>query len=70
MAQVCGITIDSGSTQGERIECINRLGLTDIVRLHPDSHFWGLQIREAVIFVLLAVVLAAATYWWIRHRIS
>jgi hypothetical protein len=70
MARVCGITVDSGSTEGERIDCVNRLGLTDIVRLHPDSHFWGLQIREAVIFVLLAVLLAAISYWWIGRRIS
>jgi hypothetical protein len=69
-SRVCGITVDSGSTEGERIDCVNRLGLTDIVRLHPDSHFWGLQIREAVIFVLLAVLLAAISYWWIGRRIS
>jgi ABC-2 family transporter len=70
MARVCGITIDSGSTEGERIGCINRLGLTDIVRLHPDSHFWGLQIRESVIFTLLALTLAAVSFWWISRRIS
>jgi ABC-type transport system involved in multi-copper enzyme maturation permease subunit len=70
MAQVCGITIDSGSTEGERIECINRLGLTDVVRLHPDNHFWGLQVREAIIFTLLALTLAAVTFWWIQRRIS
>jgi hypothetical protein len=70
MARVCGITVDSGSTEGERIECINRLGLTDIVRLHPDSHFWGLQIRESVIFTLLALALAAVSFWWISRRIS
>lgn len=70
MARVCGITIDSGSSEGERIECINRLGLTDIVRLHPDNHFWGLQIREAIIFTLLALILAGVTFWWIKRRIS
>jgi hypothetical protein len=70
MARVCGITIDSGSTEGERIECINRLGLTDIVRLHPDSHFWGLQIREAILFTLVALILAGVTFWWIKRRVS
>jgi ABC-2 family transporter protein len=70
MAQVCGITTDSGGTEGERIECINRLGLTDIVRLHPADHFWGLQIRETIVFMMLALLLSAVSFWWIRHRIS
>lgn len=68
MARVCGITIDSDSTQAERIACINDLGLRDVVKIHPADHFWALQAWEAASFLGLAAILAAACFWWIRHR--
>ncbi|MCA1823506.1 MAG: ABC transporter permease subunit [Mycobacteriales bacterium] len=71
MAQSCGITNMRGSsTEQARIACINRLGLHDIVRIHPADQFWGLQIREAAVFTLLAVILAGLAFWWIRRRVA
>jgi hypothetical protein len=34
----------------------------------PGSRFWALQGWETAIFLALAAVLAAACFWWIRHR--
>jgi len=68
MAEVCGLTIDSDSTQAERIACVNRLGLQDIVTIQPASRFWALQGWETASFLALATVLTIVCYWWIRHR--
>ena len=68
MARVCGLTIDSDSTQTERIACVNRLGLQDIVTIQPASRFWALQGWETASFLALAAVLTIVCYWWIRHR--
>jgi hypothetical protein len=68
MAEVCGLSLHSDSTQAQRIACVNRLGLQDIVTLHPAHRFWTLQTMESVSFLVLAAVLAIACFWWIRHR--
>jgi ABC-2 family transporter protein len=70
MERVCGITIESRTTEAERIACVNRLGVHDIVRAHPADHFWPLQAWESLAFVAAAVVLGLACFWWLRHRIS
>jgi hypothetical protein len=68
MAQVCGLTIDSDSTQAERIACVNRLGIRDVVTVQPAGRFWALHGWEPASFLALATVLAILCYWWIRHR--
>ena len=68
MERVCGLTIEGRSDEGQRISCVNQLGLHDIVRAHPGDHFWALQVWESVAFVSLAVALAGACYWLLRHR--
>jgi hypothetical protein len=35
---------------------------------HPASHFWGLQIRETLLFAGMAVVLLAFAAWWTHRR--
>ena len=39
-----------------------------VVKMHPADHFWPLQIRESISFLVLAALLAAAALWWTRHR--
>lgn len=68
MEQVCGLTIDSDSTRAERIACVNRLGIHDIVTIHPASRFWTLQGFETASFLMLAAAAALLCYWWLRHR--
>jgi hypothetical protein len=70
MERVCGLTVDGRSTERERIACVNRLGIHDVVRVHPADHFWPLQAWESAVFLGLAALLAAACFWWLRHRTS
>jgi hypothetical protein len=63
-----GITVDSGSSEADRIACINRLGVHDVVQMHPADHFWLLQACESAIFLALATALVVGCVWWLRHR--
>ena len=62
----CGATHQSSTTELGR--CADRLGIQEIVRMHPASQFWTLQAWETGSFVALAAILAIASFWWIRHR--
>jgi hypothetical protein len=41
---------------------------TNWVSYQPDSRFWHFQSIEGAAYLVLAVLLGAATIWWIRHR--
>jgi ABC-type transport system involved in multi-copper enzyme maturation permease subunit len=62
----CGLTRDS--PREAWIECADRVGLHDVVKMHPASHFWPLQLWESAAFLALAASLVAASLWWVRHR--
>ncbi|MEV4622847.1 ABC transporter permease subunit [Asanoa sp. NPDC049573] len=49
---------------------VGSLGLRQDVVYHPDSHYWPLQWIEAGIFVALAALLAAVSFWWLRRRLT
>jgi ABC-2 family transporter protein len=66
LADRCGLTRDS--TQVEWMRCANRLGIHDLVTLHPANQFWPLQVWEAASFLTLAAILALVCFWWVRHR--
>jgi hypothetical protein len=66
LADRCGLTRDS--IQVEWMRCANRLGIHDIVTLHPANQFWPLQVWEAASFLTLAAILALVCFWWVRHR--
>lgn len=53
-------------------DCIARLSarLHTLVTYQPASRFWPLQAWETAIFAALALALAGACFWWIRHRLS
>lgn len=48
--------------------CSDRIGLRDLVKIHPPDQFWTLQAWESACFLALAVLLASACFWWVRHR--
>jgi hypothetical protein len=68
LVDACHLTRDS--SRAEWIRCADRLGLHDVVRMHPADQFWPLQGWEAASFLALAGVLAFICFWWIRHRTS
>ncbi|MGI5529677.1 hypothetical protein ACQEVX_20515 [Streptomyces syringium] len=50
-------------------QCLAKNGATDwYAELHPRSHLWPMQWAETGILVGVAVVLAAAAVWLLRHR--
>jgi hypothetical protein len=36
----------------------------------PADRYWTLQAVETAIFLALAGLLAAGTFWWLRERIA
>jgi hypothetical protein len=68
LADACGLT--RTSTEAAFRQCADRLGLHDVVTVHPAGQFWTMQIWESVAFCSLAMALVAATFWWVRHRTS
>jgi hypothetical protein len=42
----------------------------EVVTYQPANRFWTFQTIETALFVVLAVLLAGACAWWVRHRIS
>jgi hypothetical protein len=45
-------------------------GYRQRVTLMPASRYWTLQALETVIFLALAGLLTAGTFWWLRHRLA
>jgi hypothetical protein len=50
--------------------CGQRLGLRNVVSYIPADRFWAVQVREAALFLVLALALGAFTFWWVRRRIT
>ena len=62
----CGPSVPNGSCS----DWVGTLGLRQDVVYHPDSQFWTLQLVEAGIFVALAAVLVAVSFYWLRRRLT
>lgn len=65
LVKACHLTRES--SRAGWTGCVKRLGLKDVARFHPDSHFWALQLRESAIFLAFAALLVSGSLWWI-HR--
>lgn len=50
--------------------CIDELHIREIVRYQPLNRYWPFQIYESLIFVVLAVAVAALAFWWLRRRLG
>ncbi len=51
-------------------ECISRLGIRNIVTYQPLSHYWPLQWYETLIFLGLALALAAFCFWRVNRSLT
>lgn len=73
-----GLTINGAGTcpglhsQAPQIvqRCVDELRIREVLTYQPIGHYWTLQWLELAIFLAGSVVLAAATSWWVRHRLS
>jgi hypothetical protein len=57
----------------ESAACFTRLhneGYRQRVTFMPATRYWTLQWIESAIFLALAGLLAAGSFWWLRHRIT
>ena len=68
LAQTCNLTRDSPAETWAK--CAQQAGLRDVVRGHPASQFWTLQLWETAAFCGLTIALVAACFWWVHHRTS
>ncbi|WP_028063704.1 ABC transporter permease [Solirubrobacter soli] len=62
-----------GIPQGRSEACFKRAaaeGYKQRVTFMPASKYWTLQATETAIFLALAGLLAAGTFWWLRVRIA
>jgi ABC-2 family transporter protein len=59
-------------TGGAFNHCMSALGSSFHldVRVIPASRYWELQASETALYFLLAIALAGACFWWIRHRLT
>jgi hypothetical protein len=66
-----GIRVSQGAEQ-QFNDCISTLAAKYHVAVtyQPANRFWTFQAMETALFVLLAVALAGACVWWVRHRLS
>jgi hypothetical protein len=51
-------------------ECLNKLGIRNIVTYQPLSHYWPLQWYETLIFLGLAVALAGLCFWRVSRSLT
>ena len=68
LSDACGLTRDSSAEQWAK--CARRLGVHDLVRFHPDSHFWPLQLIETALFGGAALALIGFAAWWTLRRVA
>jgi len=51
-------------------ECVNHFDLRNLVTYQPISRYWSFQWYEMSIYLALALLLAAFSWWWVRRRLS
>jgi hypothetical protein len=51
-------------------ECINKLGLRELVTYQPLNRYWPLQWSETLIFLALALGLAGICFWRVRRSLT
>jgi len=60
---------DPRSVQALVQRCGAQLHLHELVRYQPAARYWPLQLEELALFVAGALVLGAASWWWVRRRL-
>jgi hypothetical protein len=66
VSNACDLTRQS--TERDVIRCTDQLGIHDVVRMHPGSQFWPMQVGESLFFLALALGVAGLCYWWVDRR--
>ena len=61
---------DSASSKfaGDPRQCLDKLGIREVVEYQPASRYWAIQLSETGIFLVLALGLAGACFWLLGRR--
>ncbi len=53
-------------------DCMNKITASfhQVLTYQPASRFWTFQWIEMTIFIVLALLLGAFSYWWVRRRLA
>jgi hypothetical protein len=51
-------------------KCVNSFHLRSIATYQPTSRYWTFQWYELTIFIVMALLLSAFAWWWIRRRVA
>lgn len=68
--QVCNALLSPNATSTTQYDrCITDHGFQNKLAYQPADRFWFLQAIESSIYLFLAVILVAMTFWWTKYRI-
>jgi hypothetical protein len=67
-----GVKVTTGIRPKAFTDCIDKIAVTfhQVLRYQPANRFWTFQWIEMSIFIVLALLLSAFSYWWVRRRIA
>jgi hypothetical protein len=67
-----GVKVTTGIRPKPFTECIDKIAATfhQVLQYQPANRFWTFQWIESSIFIVLAILLGAMSYWWVRRRIT
>jgi hypothetical protein len=66
----CNITRRTEDVDAALAVCAQKFGIHDIAQVHTADQFWSLQAAELSLFVALAAITVALSFWWLNHRTS
>ena len=58
----------SAKFTGDPGQCMDKLGIREVVGYQPASRYWPLQLAETGIFLVLALALAGSCFWLLGRR--
>jgi ABC-2 family transporter protein len=67
-----GVKVTTGIRPAAFTDCINKISASfhEVLTYQPASRFWTFQWYETSIYVVVAILLCAFSYWWVRRRIA
>jgi hypothetical protein len=75
-AGVCHVKVPAAGLRTGNIShavqhaCVDSFHLRQVTTYQPASRYWTFQWMELGVFMALALLLAAASTWWVRRRLS
>jgi hypothetical protein len=58
----------SAKFNGDAGQCMDKLGIREVISYQPASRYWPLQLIETGIFLALALALAGFCFWLLGRR--